>query len=262
MFKRLGALPGLMMFLSMAAAHSAGLTESPLPDPSLYFKIKVVDEATGRGVPLVELRTENEVRYYTDSAGIVAYHEPGLMNRPVFFHVKSHGYEYPADAFGCRGKTLEPVPGGEATLKIKRVQIAERLYRITGAGIYRDSLLTGEAAPTRAPLLNAQVMGQDSVLQEIYRGQLFWFWGDTKKASYALGQFATSGATSELPWRGGLDPSRGIDLHYFVAYPFRGNGLARRPIRGSRRSRQRAPRRAVLSDEIPGRKIRTRPGRV
>lgn len=216
MGKHWAALSGVAIVFAVAAAQSAVSNNGPLPDPSRYFKIRVLDEATGRGVPLVELRTENEVRYYTDSAGIVAYLEPGLMNRPVFFHIKSHGYEFPADAFGYRGKTLETVPGGEATLKIKRIHIAERLYRITGAGIYRDSLLTGEAAPTLAPLLNAQVMGQDSVLLEIYRGQLFWFWGDTKKASYALGQFATSGATSELPWRGGLDPSRGIDLHYFV----------------------------------------------
>ena len=56
-----------------------------------YFRIKVVDEATGRGVPLVELTTVNNVRYVTDSAGLIAFDEPGLLNRRVFFQVSSHG---------------------------------------------------------------------------------------------------------------------------------------------------------------------------
>ncbi len=51
------------------------------------FSIRVVDDATGRGVPLVELRTVNDVPYYTDSAGIVAFKEPGMMDQIVFFHV-------------------------------------------------------------------------------------------------------------------------------------------------------------------------------
>src|SRR5437879_5851875 len=72
-----------------------------------YFTIAVVDNQTGRGVPLVELRTVHNVRYYTDSNGVVAFHEPGLMGKTVFFHVQSHGYEFPKDGFGFRGKALE-----------------------------------------------------------------------------------------------------------------------------------------------------------
>ena len=34
-----------------------------------YFAIEVVDDQTGRGVPLVELETVNNRRYFTDSAG-------------------------------------------------------------------------------------------------------------------------------------------------------------------------------------------------
>ncbi len=55
-----------------------------------YFKIIVVDEATARGVPLVELKTTSEAAYYTDSNGIIAFYEPVLMGRDVYFHVKSH----------------------------------------------------------------------------------------------------------------------------------------------------------------------------
>ncbi len=184
--------------------------------PGTCFKIKVVDEQTSRGVPMVELRTVHEVRYYTDSNGIVAFYEPGLMNRMVFFHVKSHGYEYPEDAFGSRGIVLEPKAGEEAVIQIRRINVAERLYRVTGGGIYRDSILTGEEVPLRQPLLSGQVLGQDSVLQELYQGRLFWIWGDTNRPSYPLGNFSSSAATSELPGKGGLDPDQGVDLTYFV----------------------------------------------
>ncbi|MCH7839791.1 MAG: hypothetical protein IID38_06105, partial [Planctomycetes bacterium] len=43
-----------------------------------------------------------------------------------------------------------------------------------------------------------------------------WFWGDTEKSSYPLGNFASSAATSEWPDKDGLDPDVGIDLTYFV----------------------------------------------
>ena len=181
-----------------------------------YFKIQVVDRQTGRGVPLVELRTVNNIRYFTDSNGIVAFREPGLMDRDVFFHVESHGYEFPKDGFGFRGKRLKTTPGTGAVLKINRINIAERLYRITGQGIYRDSVLTGTDVPLQNPVLNAQVAGQDSVFAWNYHGRLFWMWGDTGRPSYPLGNFAMSGAVSDLPGRGGLDPSVGVDLEYFV----------------------------------------------
>lgn len=187
------------------------------PGPaSSYFKISVVDEQTGRGVPLVELRTVNNIRYYTDSNGIVAFYEPGLMDRSVFFHVTSHGYEFPQDGFGYRGKAIRVTEGGSATLKIKRVNIAERLYRVTGAGIYRDSLLVGLQPPIKQPLLNGQVFGSDSVVNAVYRGKIHWFWGDTNRPGYPLGNFHVPGATSLLPENGGLDPDAGVDLAYFL----------------------------------------------
>jgi len=180
------------------------------------FAIQVVDEQTGRGVPLVELETTNHIRHVTDSHGIVAFREPGLMDRDVFFHVASHGYEFPKDGFGYRGTRLRTTPGTTAIVKIKRLNIAERLYRVTGQGIYRDSLLTGRPVPLKHPALNAQVTGQDSVYTCIYQGRLFWLWGDTNRPSYPLGHFATAGAISDLPQRGGLDPALGVDLEYFV----------------------------------------------
>ncbi|MGH8246478.1 MAG: hypothetical protein ACREUU_08600, partial [Gammaproteobacteria bacterium] len=186
--------------------------------PADYFKIHVIDEQTGRGVPLVELRTVNNVSWWTDSAGLVALDEPGLIGQEVFFHVRSHGYEGPRGGFGNRGLKLKPARGGSATIKLKRINIAERLYRLTGEGIYRDSVLLGQAAPIEQPLLNGQVFGQDGTHAVPYRGRIFWLWGDTQWAGYPLGNFRVSGATSELPAPrgGGLDPSVGVNLKYFV----------------------------------------------
>lgn len=181
-----------------------------------FFPIQVVDEETGRGVPLVALRTVNKAVWWTDSQGWVAFHEPGLMDREVYFHVDSPGYEFPKDFFGNRGVKLKPVAGGRAQIKVKRLNIAERLYRLTGQGIYRDSVLLGEPVPLQHPLLNGQVMGQDTVIATPYRGKLYWFWGDTDRPGYPLGNFGASGATSELTGHGGLDPSVGVDLTYFT----------------------------------------------
>lgn len=181
-----------------------------------YFKIQVVDEQTGRGVPLVELTTTHNLRFYTDSNGYVAFDEPGLMDKRVFFSVKSHGYEFPKDGFGFAGTALEVKPGGSAVLKIKRINVAERLYRLTGGGIYRDTVLLGMKAPIREPILNGQVLGCDSIQGVLYRGRLFWMWGDTNRPSYPLGNFHMTGATSALPSAGGLDPEIGIEYEYFL----------------------------------------------
>ena len=193
-----------------------GVGSAGTPPPHGYFVITVIDQDTGRGVPLVELRTTNRIRYYTDSNGIVAFYEPGLMDTDVYFHVKSHGYSYPKDRFGYAGTALRTVEGGGAEIRIKRDNVAERLYRITGQGIYADSVLVGHPIPIEAPAINGLVLGQDSVLSAVYKGKLYWFWGDTDRPAYPLGNFHTSGATSALPGKGGLDPEVGVDLAYFT----------------------------------------------
>lgn len=198
---------GLWMLFPSAARGS---------EPGGYFGIRVVDEQTGRGVPLVELETVNHLRWVTDSGGWVAINEPGLMGQTVFFFVRSHGYEFPKDGFGFDGVRLPLAAGQKATIKIKRLNIAERLYRVTGEGIYRDSMLLGEATPLAEPLGSGLVAGQDSVIAELYQGKVFWFWGDTSRMSYPLGHFWMAAATSELPGQGGLDPGLGVNLRYFT----------------------------------------------
>src|SRR5262249_49509326 len=150
---------GLGFGLLLAAESALGQANG-LP-PSAYFGIELVDEQTRRGVPMVELQTTSGVRYYTDSSGLVAFYEPRLMGQKVWFGISAHGYEFHADGFGMRGVSLVTEPGKISQLKIKRLNIAERLYRITGQGVYRDTMLLGRKPSVAEPLLNAQVTGQD-----------------------------------------------------------------------------------------------------
>lgn len=189
--------------------------------PGDYFAIRVVDADTGRGVPLVELSTTYKQRYVTDSAGYVAFLEPGLMGGDdVWFDVRSYGYESPKGMADSSGVALMPTPGASAEIRLKRTQIAERLYRQTGYGIYRDSVLLGRSAPIKQPLLNARVTGQDTVQTARYRGEYFWFWQDTDQLGFTLGSFAMTGATAAQP----TDPDAGIDFTYFIGKP---GGFAR-----------------------------------
>jgi len=230
------------------AVEKSVFQEESFPNPAIYFRITVIDEETGRGIPLVKLSTLNGIEYWTDSAGVVAFYEPGLMNCDVFFNIESHGYSIEKDPWDGFGKAVKVIPGGSAVLKMKRENIAQRLYRITGAGIYHDSILLGDKVPIDNPLINSQVLGQDSVLITIYKGQLFWVWGDTTHPRHPIGgNFRTTCATSKLssdfvqqsvvgvgsphpllkgdetsPLQsdGGLDPEVGVNLNYFTEGDF------------------------------------------
>jgi hypothetical protein len=178
--------------------------------PADYFAIHVTDQETGRGVPLVQLETVHDVSFWSDSNGFVAINDPDLMERTVFFTVRSHGYEFPKDGFGFAGTRIEVRAGAVAELKLKRINIAERLYRITGEGIYRDSQLLGRPAPSVRS--SGNVAGQDSAMALRYGDRLYWFWGDTSRLFYPLGNFHSSGATAPLA----SDASAGLVLQYFT----------------------------------------------
>jgi len=195
-----------------AMAVAGGAVAGDVP----WFGVRVVDRATGRGVPAVELRLTNDVRQWTDSAGWAAFHEPGLMGTDAWFGVKADGYELPPDGFGFSGRRLRMEPNGRATIEVDRKMVAERLYRATGAGIYADSVLLGEPTPFADAAPPGRVMGQDSVQGLVWKGRVRWFWGDTSRPEYPLGQFAVSGATSLLPADGGMAPSVGVKYDYFV----------------------------------------------
>ena len=181
-------LSGSFIAVFALAFTSASGAETP-------FFITVRDEASDRPVPLVELQTNDQVRYVTDNLGVVAIADPELLGQEVFFDVKSHGYEFPADGFGMTGKRIKLIRGGRAEIKITRTNIAERMYRITGGGRFVHSNRVGLEIPPFQQGLRAGVLGCDSVLNAIYEGRLFWIWGDTKRLSYPLGNFHATGAT-------------------------------------------------------------------
>ena len=211
---KLPALAGLAIGLLVTLADRLPADEgsSLRPRP---FEIQVLDADTGRGVPLVELETVHNVRYITDNAGRVAYDEPIRPGETIFFSIHAHGYEVPKDGFGIAGARLKIEAGGRAEVKLKRRNVAERLYRLTGQDLYRDSVLLGHDVPLQKPFGPGMVAGQDSTLAAEYRGKIYWFWGDTNRLSYPLGLFRTAGATTSLPGPE-LKPSVAIDYHYFT----------------------------------------------
>lgn len=194
--------------------NNSGAEINP-PDMTPY-KIQVVDSKTGRGVPMILIENTNGARYYTDSAGYVSFYDPALMDQDVFFLISGPGYVYPRNSMGSVGERVTVRPGESVKFEVDRVSIAERLYRVTGQGIYRDSVALGQPVPIEKPILNTKVMKQDSAKVIEYKGKLYWFWGDTYSSSKAEGNLRVTGAVSELPGKGGLDPDLGVNLKYFA----------------------------------------------
>lgn len=194
---------------------------------SEYCVIRVVDDDTDRGVPLVELRLPNDVKYWTDSAGVAALDEPSLVGHDVFITVRGHGYEYPQDTFLGRGVNVRIDPGTIQEVRVRRTMAAELLYRLTGEGIYRDSVKAGFPVPADGTQTRALVLGQDTVSAALYRGRLFWVWGDTVGPAYW--NFSVSAATSDPS----QDPAVAVSYSYFTdgdgrvrpMLPLEGEGL-------------------------------------
>jgi hypothetical protein len=237
--KTLLGLGVLGSLLTLVVGAGAGDQREPS-----YAEIRVVDADSGRGVPLVELETVHHVRFVTDNAGRIAIGDPDLLDREVYFSMRSHGYEVPKDGFGFRGVRLTPRVGKPSVIRLKRRQIAERLCRLTGEGLYRDSLLLGYEIPllkgeeAQAPgdrrRGRGQVAGQDSIQAVLYRNRIYWFWGDTNRLLYPLGLFRTAGASTPH-YQDDFDPAEGIPYEYFtdasgfvrpmIPYPQRPEGV-------------------------------------
>lgn len=179
--------------------------------PTRAFGIHVVDEATGAGVPLVELRMVHGLSWVSDNHGWICFHEPGLMDRELALLVSGPGITYPKDGFGYACFRTRSTPGQVATLHVRQNNIATRIGRLTGQGLYRDSELLGKRVPV--PSGNSiGLLGQDSVQAVEYQDKIFWLWGDTSIARYPLGNFHTTCAWTARD----ADPEKGVHYQYFT----------------------------------------------
>lgn len=188
------------------------LLAGPVPTAQDCFAFRFVDAASGRGVPLVRVQAFAE-EHWSDSQGFIAYCHPDHLDETVNFEIFSYGYGLPG---GWTSASILTERGGSQTIALERKMVAERLYRITGTGIYRDSVLLGLTTPLEQPLLNGLVAGSDTAATTIYRGKVFWIWQDTDRIGYPLGNFRGTSAVSDLEQAGGLSPHVGVNLTYFV----------------------------------------------
>ena len=190
-------------------------------------RIEIVEQGSGWQVPLVELRTTHHARFISDNAGRIAFDLPELMGRETWFEVHGHGYEVKADGFGLRGVRLKPESGKTLRVEVKRTIIAQRVGRLTGAGLFAESQKLGLEGEWR----ESGIVGQDSVQNAVYRGRLFWFWGDTTLAKYPLGIFDGAGATTAVQPEIKLEPPLKMPLLYFTSEQGATRGIA--PMPGS-----------------------------
>ena len=178
-----------MKAITLLAISSAGLAVEPC-------RIEIVDKENGWPVPLVELRTTHDARYVSDNAGLIALDDPELFDRAVWFHVKGHGYGVKRDGFGYEGIRTSPSAGGTIRVEVERRNIAKRLGRLTGAGLFAERQKLGSEAPEK----ENGVFGCDSVQVARQGNDLFWLWGDTTLPGYPLGVFhSTAARTTAQP---------------------------------------------------------------
>lgn len=200
----------MVTLMLLALSQSVVLAQS-----SSAFGIHVIDEATGRGVPMVTLETGNRIQSVTDSAGWVAFDEPGLMGKRVFFSVKSPGYVFTGNTAGVAGVVLETRGGEKAEIKVMRASIAERMYRVTGQGIYREATRLGMEVPLPRPNMNGEMITHGAAQVTAFQDKLFWVWRDARGVREPRALDLGCAATSDFPGRGGLDASLGIHFEFF-----------------------------------------------
>jgi hypothetical protein len=190
-------------------------------------RIEVVEKGSGWPVPLVELRTTHHVRFVSDNAGVIACDLQELMGQEVWFDVIGQGYGVARDGFGNSGVRLRLEAGRTLKVEVERRCLARRIGRLTGGGLFAERQRFGEDAAWK----ESGIVGCDSVQCVPYQGRLFWLWGDSGIASYPLGIFSSSGATSALPEAEALLPPLRVPFDYFRDDAGKPRGIA--PVPGA-----------------------------
>ncbi|MES2923535.1 MAG: hypothetical protein V4819_18410, partial [Verrucomicrobiota bacterium] len=174
-------------------------------------RIEIVDKENGWPVPLVELRTTHDVSHVSDNLGLIAIDDPDLLGREVWFHMQGHGYGVPKDGFGFEGVRTTLKAGGKFRIEVVRRNIAKRLGRLTGAGLFAE----GEKLGIPPLLPETGVFGCDSVLTTKHDGKLFWLWGDTTLPGYPLGIYQSTAATTPLPSLQKFEPPLALAFNHY-----------------------------------------------
>lgn len=184
---------------------------APLLHAAEPCRVEIVDKENGWPVPLVELRTTHEQRFVSDNAGLIAIDDPDLLDRNVWFHVKGHGYGVKKDGFGYEGVRTSPVAGGTIRIEVERRNIAKRLGRLTGGGLFAESQKLGIESPGS----ESGIFGCDSVLMANDGKDLFWLWGDTTLPGYPLGIFHSTAATTPDRFKTKFEPPFFMNFKHF-----------------------------------------------
>lgn len=157
-------------------------------------RVEIIDKENGWPVPLVELRSVHDSIHVSDNLGLVAIDDPDLLDREVYFHVKGHGYGVAKDGFGYEGVRATLKAGGKFRIELERRNLAKRLGRLTGAGLFAE----GEKLGIPPLLPETGVFGCDSVLTASLGDRVFHLWGDTMLPGYPLGIYHSAAATTPL----------------------------------------------------------------
>ncbi|MES2660519.1 MAG: hypothetical protein V4689_17975 [Verrucomicrobiota bacterium] len=174
-------------------------------------RIEIIDKENGWPVPMVELRSVHDTVHVSDNLGLVAIDDPDLLEREVWFNVKGHGYGLSKDGFGYEGVRTTLKPGGKFRIEVERRNIAKRLGRLTGAGLFAEGGKLG--IPPLLP--ESGVFGSDSVLTANVGGKLFYLWGDTMLPGYPLGIYNSTAATTPLEPLKKFEPPLAMPFTYF-----------------------------------------------
>jgi hypothetical protein len=120
---------------------------------------------------------------------------------------------------------VTPTAGGTLKIEVNRTNIARRLGRLTGAGIFGESQKIGRELDWH----EQGVWGCDSVQNAVHRGKMFWAWGDTTMPGYPLGIFDMTSATTAVQPLTSFEPPLRLRFDYFADDKSRPRAVAKMP---------------------------------